>query len=373
GLFIVGALVVALSWVLAADTTDDLLRMALQPDELYAIEADRIGEMVRTSLTDRPAILRGLVTRWAAGGILLVIFAAGLGLNFTTGRTFYSMTQSAIGASAVTAIVLYFLCGLVLISHGQLAILRSRWTIDRVPSASAVLRNWPFYVVMLLGLIGLLALLLPFGGTFRLAQILGFVISFLFNLVIGFFRFLIMLFLTLVALVTGEPPPTAEPPPPPPPPMATPEAAPEMSQFPAWAGGAIFWLAMVLLLGYAAYIYFSGRGVTFSWLKALWQMLLMRWQLFRGAYQRWIETRLPAAEGNPATTAGSERIPLSRWRLGNMNDEQRVRYFYLTTVERAEQNGLARRSSETPRQFAPRLVERLTDKMEDPEAVQTLT
>jgi hypothetical protein len=198
------------------------------------------------------------------------------------------------------------------------------------------------------------------------------VISFLFNFVIDFFRFLMMLFLMLVSLFTGKPPPAPEAPPAPPPPMAPPQAPPDMSQFPAWAGGAIFWTAMILLLGYAAYIYFSGRGVTFSWLKALWRMLLVRWQLFRGAYHRWIETRLPATERNLDTT-GSERIPLSRWKLGNMSDDQRVRYFYLTTIERAEQNGLTRRSGETPRQFAPRLVEQLTGKMEEPEAVQTLT
>jgi hypothetical protein len=377
-LFVVGAAVVTLSWILATDTTDDLLRMALQPDELYAIEADRIGEMVRTSTSDRPAILRGLVARWVAGGILLVIFAAGLGLNFTSGRSFYSMTQSAIGSSVVAAIVIYFLSGLVLISHGQLAILRSRWTIDRVPSAPSVLRNWPFYVLVLLGLIGLVALLLPFGGTFRLAQILGYTISLLFNLVIDFFRFLLMLLLLIVSFFTGDPPPQQETPPPPPPPLVTPEAAPPMSQFPEWAGGAVFWVAMVLLLGYAAYIYFSGRGVTFGWLTALWRMLLARWQLLRGAYQHWADTRLTDAQRSAQQETGNTRLPLNRWKVGKMDDAQHVRYFYLTTVERAEQGGLVRRPGETPRQYAHRLNERLSalteaEPLAEPEAVQTLT
>jgi hypothetical protein len=39
GPFIVGLFVVMLSWLMATSATEDLLRMALQPDELYAIES----------------------------------------------------------------------------------------------------------------------------------------------------------------------------------------------------------------------------------------------------------------------------------------------------------------------------------------------
>jgi hypothetical protein len=373
GLFAVSAFVVTFSWMMATSTTDDLLQMALQPDELYAIEADRIGELVRTSFSDRPAILRGLVTRWVVGGILLVVFAAGLGANFTAGRSLFTMNQAAVGPGVILAIVVYFLSGLVLISHGQLAILRSRWTIDRVPSAAAVLRNWPVYVVLLLLIIGLSAALMPFGGTFRLAQILGMSISLLFNLVLDFFRLLMMLLLLLVSAVTGEPPPQETPPPPPPPPAAPPEIPPQASAFPDWAGGAVFWLAMALLLGYAAYIYFSGKGVTFGWLTAFWRMLVARWRTFRGVYGTWIQARLPGLGGKPDDAAPEARIPLSRWRPDKLEPDQRVRYYYLTTLERAEQSGLPRRQGETPHQYAPRLTERLGEAVEDPKAVQTLT
>jgi hypothetical protein len=135
--------------------------------------------------------------------------------------------------------------------------------------------------------------------------------------------------------------------------------APAASSLPIWAGGALFWTAMLLLLGYAAYIYFSGKGVNFGWLTALWRMLVQRWRLFRGALSSWVETRLPTAQRSSDDTSDGRRIPLSRWKLSKLDDEQRVRYFYLTTVERAEHSGLPRHSGETPRQFAPRLTERL--------------
>jgi hypothetical protein len=273
----------------------------------------------------------------------------------------------------VASIVIYFLAGLILISHGQLAILRSRWTIDRVPNAANVLRNWPLYVMLLLLVMGVVAALMPFGGTFLLAQILGAVIVFLFNLILELFRLITGLFLLLVSLLTGEAPPQEEAPPPPPPTMPPPETAQQVAQMPEWAGGVLFWTLMALLLGYAAYIYFSGKGFNFGWLSAFWRMLLARWGQFRGAYQAWIETRLPNSD-LPASAANGGRAPLSRWRQWRkLSPEQQVRYFYLTTLEEAGQHGLARRVAETPQQYAGRLAEHVAAKVEDPETVQTLT
>lgn len=373
GLFLTGGVVVMLSWTMATNTTDDLLRMALQPDELFAIDADRIGEMTRTSNSDRPAILRGLVTRWVTGGLLMVLFAAGLGLNLADGRSFFTLAQGAAGPGIVAAVIVYFLAGLVLISHGQLAILRTRWTIDRVPSAPAVLRNWPLYVLILLILIGGLAALMPFGGTFLLAQVLGAILTFLFNLILDFFRLMMGFFMLLLSFITGEELTQAEPPPPPPPTLVPPEAQPVTNPLPPWAGGVFFWLIMALFLGYAAYIYFSGRGVNLGWLKALWRMVLARWAEFRQAYQNWSATLLPTASQADAPE-NENRRGFGRWWQGRKLDpDQQVRYYYLATLEQAEQNGLPRRQAETPLQYAPRLAQQVDEKIEDKAAVQTLT
>jgi hypothetical protein len=370
GLFIVGGVVVGLAWLMATDTTDDLLRMALQPDELYAIEADRIGEMVRTSHMDRPAILRGLVARWVAGGILMVILAAGLGMMGA--HSFFTLAQQAVQPGIVAAIILYFLAGLILISHGQLAILRSRWTIDRVPSAPNVLRNWPLYVLLLLLLIGSLATLMPFGGTFRLATILGAVISFMFNLMLDLFRLLALLFMLLMSLLTGKAPPAPNSSPPPPPPgLPTPTPA-DTAHLPLWAGGVLFWGTMVLLLGYAAYIYFSGKG-QLGWLAAFWQMLRLRWAQFWGAYQNWQLDRRAAVRRSDPSAESQQGDVTKRWRLRNLDPDQQVRYLYLATLEYAEQLGLPRKRSETPLQYAPRLRAQLADEMTDKSEVETLT
>jgi hypothetical protein len=129
---------------------------------------------------------------------------------------------------------------------------------------------------------------------------------------------------------------------------------------------------MVLLLGYAAYIYFSGKGVTLHWLRALWQMVRTRWGQLRGAYRTWANTRLPSRAGEGADAQGPGW--LGRWRnLGKLSPEQQVRYLYLATLEDAEQQGLPRRPGETPRDYAPRLADQVAPAIEDKGAVETLT
>lgn len=359
GLFIVGGLIVTFSWIIATDTTDDLLRLALQPDELYAIQMDRIGEMVRTSNSDRPSILRGIVTRWIGGGLLMVLLAASLQIAPSSNGLF-AIARQNIQLSVIGAIVLYFLIGLLLVSQAQLALLRSRWTIDRVPSTASVLRNWPLYVFGLLFFMGVLAALMPFGGTFYLAQVLAAMVRFVFDTLFGILQFFMMLLMLLISLITGKaPPPVQEKAPPAQQPILPPPAE-QASHMPLWAGGALFWLTMALLLGYAAYIYFGGRGFNFAWLRAFWLALRERWLQWFGAYQQWQMTRIRDAISKASGAKGNELDRLSAWRQSNnLSPSQRIRYLYLSLLEYAAQQGVQRSDAETPLQYAPRLAQQV--------------
>lgn len=385
GLFLSAGLVVLFSWLAAIEFTSDLLRLALQPDELFALGTDRIGEMIRSSNSDRPAILARIVSRWVGGGILMVMAAAGLQVERPV-NGFFALSQQLIDPAVIAAIVIYFLAGLVLVSQGQLALLRTRWLLDRVPASESVLRQWPVYVMLLLLVIGVLATLLPFGGTFLLGQILFGVLNFIINLFLSIFRFFMSLFLLLIALLMGETPPGPAPEAPPPPPPPTIEALPPaMSHLPAWTGGAIFWISMALILGYATYIYLSDRGVQFTWLRAFWQMLRERWQLLFGSYRQWQRNRLPGRATAADIAANTAGVHWSKRRLDwrRLDPTQQVRYFYLTTLEEAKERGVGRASGETPTQYEPRLTahiiasltaaEEETKKEQDQQAVQKLT
>ncbi|MFN2200811.1 MAG: DUF4129 domain-containing protein, partial [Caldilineaceae bacterium] len=124
-----------------------------------------------------------------------------------------------------------------------------------------------------------------------------------------------------------------------------------------WTGGTIFWILAALLLGYAAYIYFGGRGVSFAWLRQLWQMLRTRWDNVVDAYQDWQATRF-REEDDSGTTGGRRRRRLLDW-LGyrGLDPDAKIRYYYLSLLEQAEQAGRPRHRSETPYGYAPRLAQ----------------
>lgn len=375
GYFMIGMMVVLLAWIMSTSMTDDLLALALQPDDLYMTHTfgDRWQDTARPVYTDRPAILRRFVARWVIGGILLVLLAAGSRLEMPE-NGFLGIIRQNIDPTVITAIIVYFLLGLVLISQGQLALQRARWTLQKTPSAPSVLRTWPVYAFLLILVMGVVAALMPLGGTFWLAKILTAIISGIYFALFGIFRFFLSLFLLLVAWLTGEP---QEEPPLAPPPIQTvmPEVPPAVeSSIPPWAGGAVFWLLTALLLGYAAYIYFSGKGFTATWAKQFWRMLVERWRQLFSAYQGWQAARLAAAlaRAQGDESPGASRLP--HWlRLRNLNPERQIRYYYLSILHHAERAGMPRHEAETPLQYAPRLAERLEADEAGRQAISDLT
>lgn len=375
GYFLVGALVVGLAWIMATSMTEDLLAMALQPDDLYTVRtfADRWQDTARPVYTDRGAILRRFVARWVIGGILMIILAAGSRYDLPESG-FLGIIRQNIDPVVVTGIILYFLAGLVLISQGQLALLRARWALQKTPSNPSIRQNWPVYALLIILLVGIVAALLPLGGTFYLAQIISAVLAAIYYSVFAIFRFFLSIFLVLLAWMSGE---EAAPPPP----MPTPEPPavfepPPASEalLPAWTGGIFFWAIAAALLGYAAYIYFSGKGNNWLWARRLWALLQTRWAALFGAYQSWQAARVRAeAERAAAALRGQGRNWPDWLRLRNLDPDRQVRYYYLALLHRAEEAGIPRKEAETPLHYAPRLVENAHLDEPNREAIQELT
>ncbi len=376
GYFVAGAFAVLLAWMMATAMTDDLLGMALRPDDLYMARTytDRWQDTARPVYTDRPAILRRFTARWVIGGIFLVILAAGSRIAPPQPGFFLPVMHQNIDRNVILSVVIYFLTGLILISQGQLALLRARWTLQKTPSAPNVLRNWPFYALTLIVLIGVGAALLPLGGTFHLARILGAIITGIYMVLFNIFQFFLTLFLLLAGLLAGEGQEEVLPTPEPPPQITPQMPAQPPAEIPPWAGGMVFWIVAGLLLGYAAYIYFSGRGFSFYWLRRLWEMLRERWSNVADAYQQWQISRVRRAAEEGDGAGGKRRRSLLSW-LGiqRLNPDQQVRYYYLAMLEQAEEAGHPRRRSETPLHYAPRLAEEVAVEEADRLAIDALT
>jgi hypothetical protein len=374
GPYLLTLIVLLFTWFAAIDFTDDLAQLGLQPDELHVALTARSGvfDSSRPAQADRRAILRRIVARWVGWGIILIFIASALRMGVTRER-FWTLARQDVHPAVIAVIVIYFLCGLLLLSQGQLAVLRARWTIDRLPTSSSILRNWPIYTLVVLLATALLALFLPLGDTLLISRVLGAILDALYFVVSLIFQLVSLLLILLFSLL-----PTSQSLPPP---VATPEAAnapppmPPMAELPPWLGGALFWITILFILALAAYFYFTDRQTNFQWLRMLRDMVRARWQqLWAGwsAWQRSRQLRSAATLGSTLTENGGGR----RWwplRWGRLNPEQQVRYLYFQLLDRAAEYDKPRRENETPAAYAPRLSEEVGAQEQDKEAIEALT
>lgn len=362
------------TWLAAIDFTDDLAQLALQPDELHVAQTARSGvfDSSRPAQADRRAILRRIVARWVGWGIVLIFIASALRMGITRER-FWTLARQDVAPTVIAAIVVYFLCGLLLLSQGQLAVLRARWTLDRLPTSGSIMRNWPIYTLVVLVATALLALFLPLGDTLLISRVLGVILDLLYSAVTLIFQLVSLLLILLFSLL-----PNAEPLPPP---VGTPEAAgapppmPPAVEIPPWIGGALFWTSILFILALAAYFYFTDKQTNFRWLGKFAALLRARCeQLWSGwrAWRRSQQLRRAAKLGSEIVEGGSGR----RWwplRWGGLRPDQQVRYLYFQMLERAAEYDKPRGESETPAAYAPRLSQEVGAEEQDKEAIDALT
>ena len=368
-LFFVSAVIVSASWLIAGEVTEDLNQLALTADEIVIVEwrSDRNNDSMRASGIDRADVLGTFTLRWVTLGLALIVLVAMVRREMSFSGVLALMRQG-IEPGVMAAVVLYFVAGLLLLSHGRLAMLRARWTLERTLSSDEVTRRWPLYVVLLVGGLALAAALLPFGDTFWLATILSWIIGGMFAFFLTVYQAAAWLMLWLASLLMGNPAPLPPTPVPTPPPAEPPSANGLPPLLPEWVGGTLFWVAIAALVAYAAFFYFREKGVRFGWLTWLWAMLRRRWQETLAVLN--VRQRRPNPPGAPSRDA---RRP-SRWRRGRFADaDERIRYLYLATLEQAEEAGLARAPSETPLRYAPRLEELVSSDAETQTETQTGT
>ena len=369
-MFIINGLFILIAWGMAVLVTNDFLAMGLQADELADLEAASrpvSGDDHRIQ-SDRGALVRRFSERWAIGGMLLIVLTAasqvGMGSN-----GFFALVRQDIAGGVIGAAIVYFVLGLLLLTFGHLAALRARWQLAKLPSEATIIRNWPFYAFGLLLVVAAAAFLMPLGGTFRLAQLMGLAM----RAISGAIYLIMGLIIGLIAMLFGGDEEIVEEPA-----REQPEfSAPQIEQVqpaeaPPWLGGTVFWIIIVLLLGYATYIYLQGRGVNFQLILAWLRQFLQGWKQIGDAFNEWRSRRLAPEE---VLKEKSGRSRVRRWldelMLGRLPPDEQVRYFYVSTLESAAEHGVRRRPGETPYSFQARLGTQIES--EDAEAAARLT
>lgn len=375
---LIGALLLA-AWGLAVGVTGDFLELALRPDEVAAHESLAWGadgtpssegssqlRVYRPTL--RSEIVGRFVSRWGGGGIVLVTCAALSRITFNPdakGIFKLGLSQLDLPADLLAALLCYFLAGLLLISHARLALLRGYWYNEGAEIGPAVVRRWHWSGLLAVLLVAGLAALLPIGSTGWPAAVLGAIIAFL---VQAAYAVLLILALLLSLLLyplrflfvrqLSEMPVLSRP--------AIPTHEQVASRLPDWLGGVAFWAVFLLILGYLLWNYLAGHGLPGRWadllirLRARWA----RWGASVQAAATALRHRLRPRRPGEMAVSGSPFV-----RLSKLSPRGRVRYFYLNTVRRAADRGLARPAAATPSEFSRDLVAQWPDAGGDVEAL----
>lgn len=376
--FVVAMLLALLVWFLSG-------RFLYILDEIGLDQAQALHEgSVRVETGTVPAHQR----------LVNLIFSIGIGLVILTtlARINYSTIGSNAGglpnleftrfSGAEAGALLYFVFGLALLSLSRLMSLQTHWNRLRIPvSSRSLARQWGLYSLFFLLLLAVIVSLLPANGSLGLFSLLGSLIGFL----IGILFFIMQLILILISLVfslpflllRGEPASSV----PSPRPLPTlPPVGPELpvTSSAAWEliRSILLWGSLIVII-VLSFIHFvrqhGGMGAAIrearitNWLLLAWQWLFRNVDKTRGSLSRAI------ADGwqNIVSRLETKRI-LPRpglIRLRSLDPRRQIYFFYLAMIRRGGEQGLTRKPSQTPSEYAVRLEKELPAAGEDIEAL----
>ncbi len=343
---------VALSWLAASRTADDMERLN-DPGEFQ----------------DRYYVppMESLAGRFFTGGIAILVTS---GLTRVGIAYLLNLDRPSV-PGLVLNVLIYFLLGLVMLGQTHFVTLHKRWQIRGIKVADELGWRWVRYSLIFMGLAAFLAFLLPTSYTLGFLESIGGTLE----IAISVARFIVGLILLLIALpimlalwLLGAAPPQATPPLP----MDFPPAAPA-------GGGAdwgevlrslAFWLVLLGMLIYVLRSFLHERPELLAALGGMGPVrILRRWW----AALRRLWSRAAAAVGE--RLAGRLSLPWSRrfgteklipfFRLGALSPRERVLYYYLSIVRRAGERGFPRGRSQTPYEYDTLLEPNLPHSQQD--------
>lgn len=360
GMFLFSASVILLAWAQAAlwGRLFGQISSGMAAAAAYGQRHDRWGDayLDLPSDIDRADLLRRFVQSWAVGGILLLLTTALTTFDiprFDFGAPLRTLGRLALPPHLLWGLLVYFLGALWLTSQARYQVLQGRWLTAGLHVSQLLTQRWQRFGWLALGVVGLMAALLPMGSTVGLARLLElaiFAILALVNLLLIVVAGLIAWILRLVWR-EGEAPtldlPTL------PPPAAAPTLIPAAPQLPLPLGG-LLWGLTALMLGIIILFFAYHRLGTWRG-AALQQRWLALWAWLRD-WQRTL-AKLNRPRRRPAVAAPSNEPAGRRWWAwpGLLTPQEQIRLFYLTLTRRAGDQGVARPPAQTPLEYTTRL------------------
>lgn len=345
-------------YVLVVMTTVWLLSRAYtgEFEALYDRENDAEWEDLGKLQNALYVIRRRISTRLFLIGILVVILAVFTRLQVT--GILSPVPTGAAFIAPVVLIVAYFLITLVLLSHTQFSLLRTRWLWQRLSISPRLTSNWLRYGLIAFTVLALVVLVLPTGYSIGLLDTLRMLLDFgmqAFSVILYILTLPVTLCISLITLFTGgEQAQSAQPP------IQMPGALPpgQASQPVSWIEflkSLLFWAIFIAVIFFALRYYFGQNAALWNRIKnfPLFGMAASAWKGFwrwlRGANRQLTgfvqETLQRMRAQRPVDAAQSLR---RMFNLARMSPREKIIYFYLNLVRLGGERGIDRRPAQTP-------------------------
>ncbi|MCE5259860.1 MAG: DUF4129 domain-containing protein [Chloroflexi bacterium] len=368
--FIMEALLIFVFWAVAAYLSKAIQELESSPFEKPPVVTDP-DFYLRVTIpqhgqVDRRSRIHGITTTYFIGGALMIALA---GLTQMDIRNMALVGKPA--TPAILNIMLYYAIGLLLISQVQYTTLKATWENQGISVAPALGQRWTIYVLLFLGLVGVISALLPVSYSVGVISVISTVVRWIAYVVLNLVYFIIAA-VTYIVMFLGSlfknqpmeasvtPVPVATPIPP--------DVVGGAAGTASWlqvARSMIFWGVLLAVATYAILRFLNDRWDLFRRLKDLrilkWLADLFRglgkgsarlWRTLKSGLQRQVVALRQARRTRPRT----RRVNWNR-----MTTRERVRFLYLALLEYAEDQGLTRPHSATPLEYEQSLAASLPE------------
>jgi uncharacterized protein DUF4129 len=376
--FVIAFLLALLVWVLTGQFLGLLDEIGL--DQELALREDP-GRMQ----TDVVPAHQRLVNLIFSLGIALVILTALTRVNtraiFSSPDGIPNIELSRFSGGEAGAL-LYFIFGLALLSLSRLMSLQTHWNRLRIPvSSDNLVRQWGVYSLFFLLILAVIVSLLPAGDSLGFFSVVGTLFGFLIRVLVLISQLIValgLLLLSLPFLLFGKAPPFINRFAPPPVPTLPAQPASPMTISAVWEliRSILLWGSLAVIIVYSFIRFIRQHDSILAALRKsrITNWLILAWQwLYRNADRTRVSLSRAIAEGwqNIAARLDVKRIlPRPSWmNLRSLNPRQQIYFFYLAMVRRGGEQGLTRKPSQTPSEYAVQLENALPSASEDIDSI----
>jgi hypothetical protein len=351
--------IVFLTWLLATDTARDLNRLGLPSEGTLGFVPSE----------------RRLATRFFAGGVVLFIMS-----GLTQVRIADAIKLPTPNASGpVGNVLVYFVLGMLFLGQAHYASLRGRWQRGDIAIAGGFGGRWVRYSLIFVGLVLVIAFLLPTSHTLGLLDVgraiwnpISTVLIQIILTVRGPFTWLLHLFGGKAPVVRPRVLPPHLPPHLPIPPRHHTNPGHSGSGGITLIKSLLFWAVIALVLIYVLRNVALRRAVKIPLiggvLNAVRGALGRVWATLFSRVRNYVASVVEHVPGAGVLRAVPSLVPRGsmRWgRIGSLSPREQVVFYYLSVVRRAHRHGIDRRGAQTPYEFSAQLAPRLMEAESD--------